>query len=112
MDDDLGIAVRVETVPTHLEFAAEFREVVDFFVEDDPDASVLVVDRLLPAGHINAAEPAHPEPYRALRVDPFIVGATVDDRLTHPLDVGGFDDCTPLTGDTRYSTHWPISFSS
>ena len=112
MDDHLGIAVGIELVTSPLQFAAQVGEVVDLPIEDYPDGPVLVVDRLLSAGEIDDAEPAHPEPCGAFRVDSFIVGAAMDDRPTHPLHVGGFDDGATLADDARYSTHWPISFSS
>src|ERR1035438_3469332 len=112
MDDHLSIAVGVELVASPLYLAAQFREVVDLSVEDHPDCPVFVVNGLLPAGQVNDAEPAHTQPHRTLRVDPFIIGPAVNDRLAHPVHVGGFDDFAPLPDDARYSTHWPISFSS
>ena len=45
--DDLGVGVRVEPVPARLELAPQLDEVVDLAVVDDPDAPVLVAERLV-----------------------------------------------------------------
>jgi hypothetical protein len=47
VDDDFGVGVGGEAVAGRLEVAAQLLEVVDFAVEDDRDAAVLVVDRLI-----------------------------------------------------------------
>ena len=44
-----------------LELAADLRVIVDFAVEDDPDRSVFVRERLVPGGEIHDAQPAMAE---------------------------------------------------
>ncbi len=48
MDDDFGIAAGVKDMAKGLEFGDECLIVVDFAVEDDADALIFVVERLLP----------------------------------------------------------------
>ena len=53
VDDDLCVAAGVEGVTEGLEFWDEFLVVVDFSVEDDTDALVFVVERLLAGGQVD-----------------------------------------------------------
>ncbi len=50
MYDGFSIGVRVETVTALFEPFAQFGEVVDLAVVDNPDALIFVVNRLVPAG--------------------------------------------------------------
>ena len=52
---------RVERVPAGVELRAQLAIVVDLAVEDHPDRAVLVADRLMAAGEIDDAQPAHAE---------------------------------------------------
>src|SRR5262249_38925257 len=61
MDDGLGIARGVKDMAAALQLAAELLEVVDFAVEDYPDRSVLVVNRLAAGLGVDDAEAAHAE---------------------------------------------------
>jgi len=53
VDDDFGVAAGMEDVAERLQFRDEFLVVVDFAVEDDTDAVVFVVQRLLASGQID-----------------------------------------------------------
>jgi hypothetical protein len=55
MNDHLRIAVCIEEVATALEFAPQFRKVVDLAVEYNPDRLVFVVNRLTPTRQVNDA---------------------------------------------------------
>src|SRR5205814_6856426 len=59
MDHDLGIASRVEAVTALAQPVTQLGKVVDLAVEHDPGRLVLVVNRLVAAGHVDDAEPAH-----------------------------------------------------
>ena len=50
-----------------LELGAEFAVVVNLAVEHEPDRAIFVVDRLLPRGQVDDAQPPHPETNARLR---------------------------------------------
>jgi hypothetical protein len=85
MDDGFGVARRVEAVAVRFQLAAQLAEVVDLAVEDDPNSLVLVVNRLMPRGQVDDAEPAHAEAHPALDVQPFIVGSAMTNDLAHAM---------------------------
>ena len=90
-----------------LEVGAQLAIVVDLAVEDDPDGAVLVADRLVAAGEVDdAAAAACPRPTRAVDVDAFVVGAPVNDGLTHRPDDSRLDLLVPivieLSGDAAH----------
>jgi hypothetical protein len=49
MHDDFGVALRVKVVAAAFKLTAQFGKVINLTVEYDPDALVLVVDRLASA---------------------------------------------------------------
>src|SRR5438034_5115361 len=92
------------------EIAAQLAVVVDLPVEDDPDRTVLVADRLLPVLKVDDAQPTHSEPDPVAEIDAFIVGTAVDHRAAHGahlvLDHGTAvppDDACDATHDWVYS---------
>src|SRR5262249_35562471 len=66
-----------------LEIAAQFLVVVNFAVKDDPDVSLFVADRLMPALHIDDAEPAHCQTDAPLDKKAGVIGAAVHNLLVH-----------------------------
>jgi hypothetical protein len=60
--DDFGVAAGVEDVAERLQFGDQFLIVVDFAVEDDANALVFVVQRLLAGGQVDDREAAMAEP--------------------------------------------------
>ena len=85
VDDNFGIAVGIETVSLGFELPPQLGEIVDLSVEDHPDSSVLVVDRLLSAFHVDDAEASHPQPDIVCNQHALIVRSPVHDGLTHRL---------------------------
>ena len=61
MQDDFGVAVRAEHMAFRLQLRTQIEEVVNLAVKDNAAGLILVPNRLLPAGQINDAEPAHPK---------------------------------------------------
>jgi hypothetical protein len=59
MNQALGIATRGELVTTTLEFIPDFREIVNFAIEDGSNCMIFVVDWLLAASHIDDRQPSH-----------------------------------------------------
>src|SRR4029077_1084782 len=60
VDDDLSVGVRIEVVSTAFQLSAKLRKVVNLSVENNPDALIFVVNRLMSAGKVDDAKPAHP----------------------------------------------------
>src|SRR5271167_4971411 len=76
----------VEAMTLLLELTAEFAEVVDLSVEDDPHRAIFVEYRLASARQVNDAQAAHAEAGALLDEHTFIVGPAMDERLTHPAN--------------------------
>jgi hypothetical protein len=87
MHNDFGIAGSAEAVAVTFQFLAQFREVVNLTVEDDPDGFLRIGHRLVAAFEIDNGKPPEPEPERPIQVEAFIVGAAVDDAPGHLDDV-------------------------
>src|SRR5262249_32201466 len=105
MHDDFGIGVGVKLVAAGDQFFAQFREIVDFAVEHDPDRLVFVVDGLVSAGEVNDAEPAHAEPGSAAGVDALVVRPAVDDGAAHAPHGVGADGLAFPSDQPGYSAH-------
>src|SRR5438874_13733965 len=97
MNNAFCIGVSVEMVATSFEFAPQLEKIVDFTVENDPDALVFVVNGLSAAGKVDDTEAAHAQAGRALDVNAFIVRTTVHDSLAHSANLGRIDRlaCAP-----------------
>ena len=51
---------------------------------------IFVVDRLLPRGQVDDAQPPHPEADARLDVDPLVVGPAMPDDVAHPVHEAEF----------------------
>ena len=88
VDDDFGIGVRAEHVPVSFQFALQFREVVDFAVEDHPDGFFLVRHGLVTARKVDDGEPAKTQAQAGpVNIVALVVRPAMDDGPGHPLDV-------------------------
>src|ERR1700694_5423203 len=85
MDHDLRIRSRVEAMAAGAQALSELRKVVDLAVEHDPGRLVLVVNRLVAAGHVDDAEPPHAEADATLQPDALVIRTPMGDRLAHPV---------------------------
>src|ERR1700722_10017258 len=93
MDDGFGVATGAVNMSARFELRAQVGVVVDFAVEDDPDGSVFVTQRLLAGGEIDNAQATHTQRGRTVDADAFIIGATVGNSIAHSpqdfaIDVG------------------------
>jgi hypothetical protein len=109
VDNGFGVTIRDEAVAAAFEIGTKFLEVVDLAIEDDPDGTVFIEDGLMTAGNVDNAEAGHAEAGTILREDALIVGAAMNDGLTHPVDGGGFDSIASLAAhDACDSAHSSI----
>src|SRR6185369_6305777 len=74
-----------EGVATPGELGRQLPIVVDFAVEDRPDAAVLAAHRLMARRQIDDLEPAHRERGRALEEESLVVRTSVREPIVHPL---------------------------
>ena len=86
VDDDFGVAAGVEDVAQRLQFRDEFLIVVDFAVEDDADALVFVVQRLLAGGQVDDRQAAVAEPDAGFDMQAAFVGAAMKLRFVHAVE--------------------------
>ena len=59
------------------ELLAQGEMVVDLAIEHDPERAVFVRNRLMPARHIDNAEPPHADADCAIRIKAFVVGTAM-----------------------------------
>jgi hypothetical protein len=78
-------------MPTLLEFGAQFREIVNLAVENDPNGSVFVKNRLVAARQVDDAQAPHSKAGSALDENPLVIRSPMDNRLAHVVDRAGFD---------------------
>src|SRR5262245_19206529 len=80
--------------------------VVDLPVEYDVDRTILVDHRLVAAGHVDDAEPAHPDRDAGSDVVATVVGAAVSNRVAHPAKpLRGIRPIGRLTHKAGYPAH-------
>src|SRR5574341_562257 len=84
MNDGLGGGGGIELVAAGDQVFAQIVMVVDFAIEDDPDRTVLVRDRLVAAGDVNDRKAAHSDGGLARDVIAFIIRPAVSDHAAHP----------------------------
>jgi hypothetical protein len=90
MDQDLGVAARLEAVPLRLERAAQLLVVVDLAVEDDLDRAVLVPHRLgAQRRQVDDRQPTVAERALLVFVKTLSVRPAVGDRRGHRADHRG-----------------------
>src|SRR5262249_1617244 len=83
---DLRVAVSLKATAARFEQLARFEEVVNFAVENDPDRAVVVGHRLVAAGAVDDAEPAHGDDGVGLGMNAALVGTAVDQHGVHAVD--------------------------
>ena len=91
VNDDFGVAARMEPVTGGREFRDQRLIVVDLAVEDDADRAVLVVQRLLARREIDDRESAVPESDARREVHSAFVRAAVMLRLVHASEHRALD---------------------
>ena len=85
VDDDFGVGVGAEDMAERLEFGHQLLEVVDFAVEHDDHAAVLVEQRLLAGGQVDDRQPPMSKPHARLQMQATLVGAAVELGFVHAM---------------------------
>jgi len=88
------------------EIAAELAVVVEFAVDDGPDAAVLVVQRLTPAGRVDDHQPAMTQGRSPLVVLTDVVRAPMGQEAKHALEAVMLFGSQVFGGDdSGYAAH-------
>jgi hypothetical protein len=98
-----GVALGGEAMPTPAQHVPQSGEVVQLAVEHGGHGPVLVVDRLIPAGHVDDRQSAHAEGRVFVIVEAITVRTSMDHHIAHLADepdVGGVRRHDPC-----YSAH-------
>jgi hypothetical protein len=66
-----------------LKFLSQIKKVVDLSVADNPYRTVFVVNRLMATSDVDDTEPTHAESNGTVRINTFVVRATIDNRSAH-----------------------------
>ena len=99
VEDRFSVAARLVAVSGRLEESPDLRVVVDLAVENDPDAVVLVGQRLLTRGEIDDAETAMGQAGDLIAVQAGFVGSTVGDDVAHDRQLSDLARRQPIGGD-------------
>src|SRR2546428_12015733 len=91
MNDDLTVSGSLERMPLLEKIFPQRSEVVDFAIEDHPEAGVLVGHRLVTSGKIDDAEATKPQTRIRRCHEALIVGTSVPQRAHHDCDVVPID---------------------
>ncbi len=83
VDDGFRVAAVAEDVAEGGQFVAQRLEIVDLAVEDDGDAVVLVIHRLLAAGGVDDGQAAVAQGYAGLQVKAFAIRPAMGDGVGH-----------------------------
>src|SRR5579864_6101839 len=83
MNDGFGIAVCAIAMAASDQILPQGAMIVDFAVEDDPDGTIFIADRLMSTRNVDDAETAHAEPDPALREESVIIGTAVRHDVAH-----------------------------
>ena len=96
--------MRLELVAERFQFAAQFRMVINFTVEDDRIVSVFGVHRLIAAGKIDNLQADCAEGNVVRFVNALLVRASMVQTLNSPVEHSG-RRFSPEVGESRYSAH-------
>ncbi len=107
VDDRLPVALGAQPMAAAAQPLAQLAVVVDLAVEHREHGAVLVGDWLVAAGHVDDAQPPHPERDARLDVRAALVGPAVDDRVRHRVQPRLVERRSGATsrGDATDATH-------
>ena len=83
MQQHLGIGVRPEPVAARLQARPQLHVVKDLAVEDDPERSILVAERLLAVAQIQDGKPCTAQPDTLIKQDAELIRPAVPDQGQH-----------------------------
>jgi len=106
MHDSFSIAFGAIAMPLRFKVFAEFLMIVDFTVEDNPEALVFIRDWLMTSLNVDNAEPAHGQSDILFEKEAFIVGPAVRDAPVHTTQrIGLYMPVTIREENAADSTH-------
>src|ERR1700678_1303049 len=113
VNNHFRIGVRGKAVAAALQLRAQFGEVIDLSVVNNPNTLVFIEYRLMPPRDVNNAQPPHPQSGPVLDEHTFVVRPAVNNGLTHPMDRLRVDPVPGLRADdSRYSAHYFYPFKT
>ena len=109
MEQDLCVAVGLETVSEGFELTPQFNVIKDLSVEHDPQRSVFVRHRLLPVGCIHDAQPGVTEAGVRVEIESKLIGASMAEHSQHLADLNFLDGfLRGKVDDARDTTHGSV----
>src|SRR5262245_62069272 len=107
VNDRLGVANGPVPVPALFQSGTQIAVVVDFAVENDPDAVVFIRHRLAPAAQIHNGQTTVSQPDAVAQVHSRVIGPSMCQSVTH-RDEARFADATIQlfrNGDAANAAH-------
>ena len=83
MHDHFGIGFCAKNVSVFKQVFAKFLIVINLSVEDDPDGSILVRERLVASSKIDDGKAAKPKPNLAGQIVSLVIWAAMHDGVCH-----------------------------
>src|SRR5205823_1208324 len=83
VNDHLGVGVRAESMAGLLQGGSDLREVIDLAVEDHPDGSIFIGERLIAGGQVDDAEASMAQADAASDVKAVRIGPAMRDHPRH-----------------------------
>jgi hypothetical protein len=87
VDNSFSIRAGDESVPASEQFLAKFRIVINFTIQEHPDGSIFIADRLVTAGDINNAEPPMAQTDSAIHINALVIRTAMTQSSVHLLYV-------------------------
>src|SRR5207249_5851769 len=109
MDDCFGIAARLVLMAPGLEVAPNLRVVVDLAVEDNPNALILVRQRLMAGTQVDDAETPMAERSTIVRENPGLIGASMRENVAHRRRASGRVRRQPFEGNNSGNPTHPLT---
>ena len=105
VNDGFGVAGSPKTMTARGEFLAQLAVVVDLAIEDDPDRSIFVADRLLAAVQVDDAQASHAQPDAITQVHTFFIRPSMHQHLAHRADFVFKHRFAVKANDSSNATH-------
>lgn len=86
-------------IPTQLQV------IENLAIEGNPNRTILIAERLLPAREIDNAETAMTQPDTQCEMKSFLIRTTMHERTRHPHDSGSIDRREPRRVDSADAAH-------
>ena len=91
VDNGFGVGARGKNMAVGQQFLPQLGIVVDFAIEEYPDAAVLVGDGLMSSGNVNDTQATVAQTNPTGSEDSIVIGSTMTQGGVHGVDFGGGD---------------------